>query len=239
MPYRHWILKKLSLLVSEGRFLSLSFLHVGPPWILVWVCAGMYVPLCLDVFMQWQVSVFLAVYLRCMCSWTRALCVLIYVCLGVFVALCTSVRAPKSRQTWVPALALAARPLTSWSLTFFIYKLGIMLLLAPEVVDRCLKDQMRSHVCGAPHSTWHMVSINKCELLQMSWWGCFDVFVACVHLGLTHYLLVFVSLSLCMSAHMCACQSICHSICLYLHVFLWFWMNTWICASDCDCVGPV
>lgn len=43
----------------------------------------------------------------------RALCVLIYVCLGVFVALCTSVRAPKSRQTWVPALALAARPLTS------------------------------------------------------------------------------------------------------------------------------
>lgn len=46
----------------EGRFLSLSFLYVGTSWILVLFFAGMYVPLCLDIFMQWQNSIFLAEY---------------------------------------------------------------------------------------------------------------------------------------------------------------------------------
>lgn len=65
---------------------------------------------------------------------------------------------------------------------------------------------------------------------------------ACVHLGLTRYLLVFVFLYLCMSAHVCmrvpvtryarACMSL--SLCVR--------MNMWICANDCVCgffcLGP-
>lgn len=146
---------------------------------------------------------------------------LIFVCLDVLVALWTAVRAPKSDRIGLGSqLWHLCCDLTSQCLTFFICKMGITILLASEVVGRCLGGSSEVTCVWCPAQCLvhgkHPTNVS-CANTMIKLLRCV---CACVHLDLTHYLLVSVFLYLCMSAHTCACRSAYHSIYLYLHVFL-------------------
>lgn len=88
-------------------------------------------------------------------------------------------------------------------------------------------------MCGAQHGAWYVVSSQQTSavtdiVMKLPRWVC-----ACVHPGLTHRLLVFVFLGLCMSAHTCACGSV--PFTLYararMSLSLCAPMDVWICGT--------
>lgn len=149
-----------------------------------------------------------------MCSWIWVLWLLIFVCLGVLVALWTAVRAPKSDRIGLGSqLWHLCCDLTSQCLTFFICKMGITILLASEVVGRCLGGSSEVTCVWCPAQCLvhgkHPTNVS-CANTMIKLLRCV---CACVHLDLTHY---FVSVCVSIPAHVCT--HMCMQKCLSLYM---------------------